>query len=111
MQQTAITAWQPIQIVVPTLARPARWGLLAFASLALPVAIAAAALSQSMAPTAMVGPTVDVAPSALEVLPAPAPPVEGSTLPTDGTAPALPSYFFIDWAAECETECPALVAP
>lgn len=106
MTPTTITTWQPIPIDIPSapalsVGKALRWTALAFASVAVPLAIAASSFSQPVATPVL----ETVAPAAVGI----------DDLATSSAAPAaaesgLPSYFYIDWAAECETECPALVA-
>ena len=106
MQQTAIQEWAPIRITLPAAPAAARWSVLAFASVAVPVAMVAAALTQAITPTSTTAPLQAVAPVTSEVAAAASVPVSAS----DAPAAELPSYFFVDWAAECETECPSRVA-
>ncbi len=112
MRPTTIATWQPIRIDIPSapaasFGRTVRWTALAFASLAVPIAIAASSFSQPAATPALetVAPVTVEAPAAVGV----------ESVATSSAAPAaadsaMPSYFYIDWAGECETECPALVA-
>ncbi len=112
MEQTAVTTWQPIRIDIPpapavSIGKAARWAALAFASLVVPVAIAAGLFSSpvSLPAVGVVVPVTLEAPAAVvvdDVAPSSAAPAAAES--------ALPAYFFIDWASECETECPALVA-
>ena len=114
IQQAAVASWQPMR--VPMVGASLRWGALAFVSLAVPVVMAAAALSQTVVPASMAVPAIEVVmPAAVEVpvapLSEPAVPIDSAPAPvSDTAAPALPSYFGFSWAAECETECPGRVA-
>jgi hypothetical protein len=81
-----------------------RWGALAFASIAVPLAIVASTLSQAVAPPSIAPGTIEV--TRLAALDAPAAPPAGDASPALNDPTALPAYFFVDWAAECDTSCP-----
>lgn len=103
MQQTAIRTWEPIRITLPDAPVAARWSVLAIASIAVPAAITVAALAQALMPASTVAPVTFEVPVAPVVAT-----VDVAEVPQSATE--LPSYFFVDWAAECETECPSRVA-
>ncbi len=91
MQNIAIAGAQPVRLAIGA---GVRWGALAFASIAVPVVVLAAALGQATSPAS--APVLAVAPPAIEVpvvapVSEPAPPIDMPVPPeSSGTLPANP---------------------